>query len=200
MNRANRYTDFRMLSRLLLGLVLFSLIANSAYCDDRAELLKLEGYLNSLKNIVAKFVQVDANGNTQRGNFFLSRPGKLRWEYQAPKRINIIFNGGRVLYHDKELDQKSKYKTQDSLLYFLIAPQINFTSSDSDYYVQSFSKNDKDIVLEVKKHNQSKEEVLILKFNTAPIRLVSVGLKGSLKIFIDSVIEYEALDQNLFMI
>lgn len=178
--------------------LVFSISANYSYGDNRAELLKLEGYLNSLQHIVAKFVQVDANGNTQRGNFFLSRPGKLKWDYVKPKKISILFKGNRIFYHDKDLDQRSEYKTQDSLIYFLIAPKISFLSPDSQYYLQSFRKTERGIALEVKKHNQSKGEVLVLKFSVAPIKLTSVEIKDSMQIFIDSVIEYPTLDQNLF--
>jgi outer membrane lipoprotein-sorting protein len=181
-----------------ISLIFFILLSNNAHSDDRAELLKLENYLNSLQHIVAKFVQVDANGNTQRGNFFLSRPGKLKWDYVEPKRISILFKSNKIFYHDKGLDQRSEYKTQDSLLYFLIAPKISFLSPDSQYYLQSFSNTGKEIALEVKKHNQTKGEVLVLRFSTAPVSLTSVEVKGSLRIFIDSVIEYPTLDQNLF--
>ena len=181
-----------------LGVLLFSIIANVAYCNDRRQLLKIQQYLNSLKHITAKFVQVDSDNNTQRGKFFLSRPGKLRWEYQDPKKITIVFNGSKIFYYDKELDQRSEYKTQDSLIYFLISPNINFLSTSSDYYVQSFGKRDKRITLEIKKKHRSKKERLVIRFNESPLKLTSIEIKKSLRIFIDSVIDYKSLDKNLF--
>jgi outer membrane lipoprotein-sorting protein len=182
----------------LFVLFLLNITSNTAYCNDRAELLKIEGYLNSLKYIVAKFVQVDSDKNIQRGNFFLSRPGKLKWEYQTPKKITILFKGNRIYYHDKDLNQKSNYKTQDSLIYFLMSPKIDFLTPSSEYYLQSFGKTKKWITLQIKKRNQLKDEVLLLRFNAIPLKLISVGIKGSLQIFIDSIVEYKSLDKNLF--
>jgi outer membrane lipoprotein-sorting protein len=175
-----------------------SLFAEQAYGNDREEILQIENYLNSLKHIAAKFVQVDSNKNVQRGNFFLSRPGKLKWEYLDPKRITIVFNEDKIFYHDKDLDQRSEYKTKDSLIYFLISPNINFSEPDSEYYLESFGKTEKWIELEVKKKADSKDQALVLRFTSAPLKLISVELKDSLQIFIDSVIEYKALDKNLF--
>ena len=181
-----------------LGVLFFSVIAGTAYCNDKEELLKIQQYLNSLKHLAAKFIQVDSGNNTQRGKFFLSRPGKLRWEYQDPKRITIVFNGSKVFYHNKELGQRSEYKTQDSLIYFLISPNINFLNTSSDYYVQSFGKKNKRITLEIKKKHHSKDEVLVIRFNENPLKLTSIEIKGSLRIFIDSAISYQSLDKNLF--
>jgi len=180
------------------SLFLFSIVANFAYCNDRPELLRIEGYLNSLKHITAEFVQVDSNRNVQSGSFFLSRPGKLKWEYKEPKKITILFSGNRIYYHDKELDQRSEYKTRDSLIYFLMSPKINFLSPSSEYYLQSFGKTKKGITLEIKKRGRSKDEVLTLRLSSSPLKLTSVELKDSLRISINSVIEYKSLDKNLF--
>ena len=182
----------------IIVLFLLCVVSSTAYCNDREQLIKIQNYLNSLKYIAAKFVQIDTNNNVQRGKFLLSRPGKLRWEYQDPKRITIVFNGSRIFYHDKELDQRSEYKTQDSLIYFLISPNINFLNNSSDYYLQSFGSRDNKVMLEIKKKHHSKDETLIITFNKKPLKLVSVELKESLRIFIDSVILYKSLDKNLF--
>ena len=187
--------------RLLCGicLLLLGVVADKAYCNDRKELLQIEGYLNSLKQISAKFTQVDENENMQRGDFFLSRPGKLKWEYKDPKKITILFKENKIFYHDKDLDQRSEYQAVDSLIYFLITPKIDFSSPSSEYYVQSFSKTKKYTELEVKKKNQSKDETLIIRFSNDPIKLISVSIKDSIRIFIDSIIEYKTLDKNLFI-
>jgi len=172
----------------------------SAYCNDQEEIHAIESYLNSLKHIAAKFTQIDASGSTQFGNFFLSRPGKLKWEYLRPKKITILFNGEQILYHNKELDQKSEYKTQDSLIYFLISPKIQLSNPDSEYYLQSFGNNGKELSLEIKKKNQLKDETLVIKFNKSPLKLIGIEMKDSLSIFISSIIEYRSLDKNLFKV
>ena len=182
----------------LFSLLLLSIISNIANCHDRQELLKIEKYLNSLKHIAAKFIQVDSSQNTQHGNLFLSRPGKLKWEYQYPKKITILFKGNQIYYHDKELNQRSEYQTKDSLIYFLMSRKIEFLKPSSKYYLHSFSKTKKWITLQVKKRNQPQNETLILKFNASPLKLISVGIEGSIDIFIDSIVQYNSLDKNLF--
>src|SRR4029079_11503560 len=59
---------------------------------DQAEVARIEQYLNSIRTMRSRFVQVGSDG-TARGTFYLSRPGKLRLEYESPVTILLIANG-----------------------------------------------------------------------------------------------------------
>ena len=49
--------------------------------QDRADLARIETYLNALRSLKANFMQVAPNGGISAGNAWLSRPGRMRFEY-----------------------------------------------------------------------------------------------------------------------
>jgi outer membrane lipoprotein-sorting protein len=71
--------------------------------QDRADIARVEAYLNGIHTMSARFMQVSDNGGTAEGKLFLSRPGKLRLEYDPPVPILMVANGGFLIHYDKQL-------------------------------------------------------------------------------------------------
>ena len=51
---------------------------------EKADLKRVADYLNSLKSVQGRFLQIDGFGRTLQGNFYLRKPGRVRFEYQKP--------------------------------------------------------------------------------------------------------------------
>lgn len=92
---------------------------------NAASLQDIQNYLNSLHNVTADFVQIDATGQQQSGKFFLSRPGKMRWQYEKPKQTLLIMNHKTLIYYDQQLDQVSYFKNQEDHLALLVSKEID---------------------------------------------------------------------------
>lgn len=75
--------------------------------DDRQELGRVEGYLNEIGTLKGRFLQVAPSGATSEGDLYLSRPGKLRLQYDPPVPILVVATGTWLVYHDSELKQTS---------------------------------------------------------------------------------------------
>src|SRR5262249_52349006 len=71
--------------------------------QDRADIARVEAYLNDIKTLSARFMQVSDTGGTAEGKLFLSRPGKLRLEYDPPVPILMVANSGFLIHYDKQL-------------------------------------------------------------------------------------------------
>jgi len=71
--------------------------------EDRADIAKVEEYLNGIRTLRARFLQIADNGATAEGTLYLSRPGKLRLEYDPPVPILMVANGGFLIHYDKQL-------------------------------------------------------------------------------------------------
>jgi len=101
------------------GLVLAMLvIAEAAAAVGAAE--RLEEYLEGLRSLSARFEQTtltspDAPVVESRGNLYLKRPGKFRWEYESPFEQVIIADGNRVWLYDVELEQVSHQSQEKAL-------------------------------------------------------------------------------------
>lgn len=97
---------------------------------DQILLKRIQNYLNKIGSLKADFAETNAEGKTQHGVFFLSRPGKLRWQYHPPTPILLIINGTHASYYDYELDQMSHMTLDSSLLSVLTRRKIDLTGSD----------------------------------------------------------------------
>src|SRR5271170_2918938 len=102
---------------ILLALFLFSFPCLAETQDEIAG--KVEDYLNGIKTMQADFLQIAPSGDESTGKFYLSRPGKIRWEYESPSRILIIVSGSLVSYYDYGLNQVSYTPSGSSLAEFL---------------------------------------------------------------------------------
>ena len=97
---------------------------------DRADVGRIEAYLNRIGTLKARFLQVSSTGELSEGTLFISRPGKLRIEYDPPVPILIVASGGVLTYFDKELEQVSEIDLQSTPAGILIGENISFFSGD----------------------------------------------------------------------
>jgi outer membrane lipoprotein-sorting protein len=70
---------------------------------DQGEVRRVEDYLNALKTLRARFLQVDSQGGTAEGTLYISRPGKLRVDYDPPNPNLLIANNGLLIHYDRAL-------------------------------------------------------------------------------------------------
>ncbi len=97
---------------------------------DRADVGRIEAYLNSIRTLKARFLQVSSTGDLSEGTLFISRPGKLRIEYDPPVPILIVAAGGVLTYIDKELEQVSEIDIESTPAGFLLQETVSFFSGD----------------------------------------------------------------------
>jgi outer membrane lipoprotein-sorting protein len=71
--------------------------------QDRADVARVEAYLNGIRTLSARFTQMSDSGGIAEGKLFLSRPGKLRLEYDPPVPILMVANGRFLIHYDKQL-------------------------------------------------------------------------------------------------
>lgn len=64
--------------------------------QQRADLDRVNTYLNQLGRLRADFMQIAPDGEVSRGNFFLNRPGRMRFEYAPPADMLIVADGVSV--------------------------------------------------------------------------------------------------------
>lgn len=64
--------------------------------QQRADLDRVNTYLNQLDRLRAGFMQIAPDGAISRGDFFLNRPGRMRFEYAPPDDMLIIADGTSV--------------------------------------------------------------------------------------------------------
>jgi len=94
---------------------------------DRADLSRIETYLNGIKTMKARFLQVSSDGDYSEGTLYFSKPGKMRLEYDDPNPNLIVSDGVNLTFFDKELGQASYFDLEGTQAAILLADNISFT-------------------------------------------------------------------------
>ncbi|MCC7275613.1 MAG: outer membrane lipoprotein carrier protein LolA [Alphaproteobacteria bacterium] len=95
--------------------------------EQRADMTRIESYLSGVRTLRARFVQVASNGAYAEGTFYLSRPGRLRFQYDPPTPLLIVADGSVVYSYDTGLKQTTQIPINLTPLWFLLRERIQFT-------------------------------------------------------------------------
>lgn len=72
---------------------------------DRADVARIESYLNGIDTLRARFLQVSSDGGYAEGNLYIDRPGQMRIDYDPPVPVVVVANGNWLIYLDTKLQQ-----------------------------------------------------------------------------------------------
>ena len=61
---------------------------------------EVERYFNGIRTLQARFVQNNPNGSVVHGTLYIRRPGRMRFEYDAPSALKIVADGSQVTMWD----------------------------------------------------------------------------------------------------
>lgn len=135
---------------------------------NRADLARIETYLNDLGTMQSRFVQANPDGTHSEGTMYLQRPGKLRFEYDPPDPYLIITYGKWFIYVDKELDEATYLPVDKTPAYFIVKKDINF---DGKLRVASFQNADKVFRVELEQVDEPDSGRVMMVFTDAPLQL-----------------------------
>jgi len=92
--------------------------------QDRADLARIEAYLDTLRTLKAHFLQVAPNGSISQGTAWLDRPGRMRFQYDPPSPLLLVAGHGLVVFQDKALNQTSNIPVGQTPLGILLADHV----------------------------------------------------------------------------
>jgi outer membrane lipoprotein-sorting protein len=93
--------------------------------NQKAQAAKVSNYLSSLQTLVGSFVQVGPDGSKTKGDFYIQKPGKVRFEYEPPSPIDIIADGSSVAVRDRKLATQDIYPLSQTPLRYLLSDRID---------------------------------------------------------------------------
>jgi len=129
----------------LAGLASFALAAPAAFAQDlrprtpaaAVDIVALEGAerdaalaaanrtLNGVQSLQGRFVQTAPGGARSTGNFYLQRPGRLRFEYDAPATLLIVSDGSVVAMRDTALRTTDRTPLRSTPLNLILGDRID---------------------------------------------------------------------------
>jgi len=83
------------------------------------------GTLSAVQALTGKFIQVGPDGSRTQGDFSISKPGRVRFEYDDPSPIELIADGSSVVVRDRRLATQDVYPLSQTPLRFLLADRVD---------------------------------------------------------------------------
>jgi outer membrane lipoprotein-sorting protein len=93
--------------------------------NQKAQAAKVSSYLSSLQTLVGNFVQVGPDGTKTKGDFYIQKPGKVRFEYEPPTPIDIVADGSSLAVRDRNLATQDIYPLSQTPLRYLLSDRID---------------------------------------------------------------------------
>ncbi len=93
--------------------------------DRAAALTRANGALNAMQRVEGRFLQIAPDGKVSQGNFYLSRPGKVRFAYDPPTPLVIVSDGVTVAIEDRSLKSVDRTPLRATPLYFVLKQNID---------------------------------------------------------------------------
>ncbi len=136
--------------------------------DDRADVQRVEQYLNGIHSLAARFQQFAQDGGTAGGRVYVARPGRMRFEYEAPSPILLLADGTWVVYIDNQLKQVSYLPIGSTPAWFLLRDNISLADGVT---ITKFERGPGVIRISLVENKSPENGQLTLTFADKPLEL-----------------------------
>jgi len=136
--------------------------------QDRADLARIEAYLDRMKALKAHFLQVAPNGGVSQGTAWLERPGRMRFQYDPPTPFLLVASHGLLVFHDSQLNQTSNIPLGRTPLGILLATNVRLSGEVTVTRIQRLPGQ---IQVSLVRTASPGEGTLTLTFADAPLAL-----------------------------
>ena len=91
-------------------------------------LANINAYFNGFKTMEGQFIQFGPHGEQSEGDFYIARPGKIRFKYNPPVPLDVIADGRNVAIRNTRTATQDYYPLSKTPLRYLLADNIDLTS------------------------------------------------------------------------
>lgn len=139
-----------------------------AKANDARELARISAYLNSITTLSGDFVQIDPDGVLSEGRFLMSRPGRVRFEYNQPNPALVISDGFWVGVIDKRYDQIDRYPLSETPLNLILKDDVDLRKEGA---VKNIEKSDDQMRVLAQDPDYPERGSITLVFGANPLEL-----------------------------
>ena len=99
--------------------------AGASEGDPSTLVAQANAYFNGITTLTGSFVQIGADGRRIGGKLTLSKPGRLRFDYDQPSPLEVVADGTSVAVRDRKLGTQDLYFISQTPLKFLLREKID---------------------------------------------------------------------------
>ncbi|MEM9600546.1 MAG: outer membrane lipoprotein carrier protein LolA [Pseudomonadota bacterium] len=89
------------------------------------DLARVDGGLNATGSFQGRFTQYGADGSVSTGTVHLQRPGRVRFEYDAPNPLLIVSDGVTLVQQDRALETFDRVPLSATPLNYFLKEDVN---------------------------------------------------------------------------
>lgn len=110
----------------VLSAALFCIATAFPAAADILSLAEISKYLNGMTTAQGDFTQTNDDGTVSTGTLYIKRPGRMRFEYNAPETALVVAGNGSVVIVDTKSNQPPEtYPLRRTPLSIILARNIN---------------------------------------------------------------------------
>jgi outer membrane lipoprotein-sorting protein len=102
-------------------------IVTPADAQNARDLARISAYLNGIGTLAGNFVQIDPDGILSEGQFFMRRPGRIRFEYHEPNPALVVADGTWVGIVDKRYNSVTRLPLSKTPLNLILKADVNLS-------------------------------------------------------------------------
>jgi outer membrane lipoprotein-sorting protein len=102
-------------------------VAEAQAATDAAQ--RIADHFSSVRTMTGEFVQFGPKGEQTGGKFYIERPGKIRFNYDAPAAFRVISDGKSVVLNNQRLKTWDLYPLSKTPLKLLLDDRIDLSGS-----------------------------------------------------------------------
>lgn len=138
--------------------------------ERRAILKAAAESLSAAETARGRFTQLAPDGSLTQGDFALSRPGRMRFDYDDPTPILIVANGTTVAMEDSDLETVDRVPLASTPLGLILDDELDF---ETEARVTDVQKTPSEIAITMEDRRGEAEGILTLYFDPASYQLMS---------------------------
>ena len=103
----------------------FAAKAKPLSAEQTASVQELTSFMNSFRSLQGEFVQTLSNGRAVKGIFYISKPGKMRFEYEPSYPILFVSNGNWVTIKYLKKGTGDQYPLSQTPLRMVLSDKVD---------------------------------------------------------------------------
>ncbi len=169
--------------------------------QQASSIQKISDYINSFKNLQGEFTQISPKGNMSSGVFFISKPGKMRFEYAPPNPFLIVADGKWLTIKNRAKEKGDQFPLSETPLRLVLGENVDLLK-DTD--ILAFEETDglTSVTLEDKGGSLGGKLVLIFDQNRKTLQqwVVIDGKGRKTTVSLENLVPGVKPDPKLFVV
>ena len=136
--------------------------------EQRSDLDKISAYLNGMHAVEGGFSQINPNGDVTGGKIYIDKPGRIRFEYDAPNPTLVLCDGTSIYVQNRKLNTVDRYPLAGTPLQLILKDDISLKQNRS---ILGLHREGDSIIVDARSSNNRKQSNVTLVFASAPVEL-----------------------------